>query len=338
MQESSNKVDQVNLVVEKVRDHTEEGIIGGYFSHVAMKTHNSYLMATDDKGLVLVKNGAQMFSGKLQKGDSSLYDVIFLPSQNSYLLISGTKIYHKIADGKPPSLYMSIKCGGRMGACLRYSTIQQRLIINQGGKNMWMINEKTKKVEVKWNHRKDDQIMDFKIFGEEEKKVVSVTYKGCVRLYCLDNSLKNGFSQHQIKFENENRESALSLAVCPMNTYIFVETIENLISSRTIILKLTGNSFVQVAILDKLSEWVGSLWTLESFKYVGKHVLFIGLPFKKNESAQLFEFNTETNECKELKEKRVIHQEYRPSKLHRLGNKFYYTGFGGKLMRLSLIM
>ena len=76
---------------------------------------------------------------------------------------------------------------------------------------------------------------------------------------------------------------------------------------------------------------------LESLGNVGRFIIWVGLSGLENGVAQLYVYDTETGEFKELEGKRVSHRELYPAKIHLLGTRFYFTGWNGKVMRLKLI-
>ena len=52
--------------------------------------------------------------------------------------------------------------------------------------------------------------------------------------------------------------------------------------------------------------------------------------------AQVYDFDMKSGILREIMEKRVPHQETNPVKLHYLVDRFFYTGFEGKLMSLKV--
>ena len=89
----------------------------------------------------------------------------------------------------------------------------------------------------------------------------------------------------------------------------------------------------RIAEVNQFSPMLRCKRALDFFGSFGKHILWIGLSFFG--IAHVYEYNTETEELRELVDKRVDHHETTPWKLHRLDDQFYYTGSGGKLMGLS---
>ena len=101
-------------------------------------------------------------------------------------------------------------------------------------------------------------------------------------------------------------------------------------------LKVNNNTLVKLHSVDQNSLNLGDKWALDCFGSFGRYILWVGLSMWGNGIAQVYEYNTDKGELRELQDKGVSHLEKNPNKLHRLGTKFYYTGYNGKLMSLSL--
>ena len=117
-----------------------------------------------------------------------------------------------------------------------------------------MINPKTRKVEIRTQNSVSDldQIMDFKLFGEQEGRVIALTMDRYVLLYDLGSNQKRGIVAHyQEERKRYMTEIASSIAVCDKNEYVFLEiglltSSLGLLCSRMIILKLTQNTFSKI--------------------------------------------------------------------------------------------
>ena len=309
-------------------------------THVALKDHNSFLIATDSQGLKVFEKGILVFSGELPEGDIQIFDAIYIPALNSYLLASRSELYRKDINVKRPYLYLSVECSSRYGSYFRYSKLQERLIVNQNTCYISVINPVTRKTEIVIQKGVRWDINDFRLFGENEDRVVSVNLEGHIVLYSLNYAQKRGVvSVYQEKLMKVRYEELRSTSVCQKNQYVCVEvgtTIRPFYSSRMIILKICQEGLIKTASIDLLNHRIGRKWALESIGYAGIHILWVGLSWKNNGFLQVFDFNSETDELREIEQKRENHQENWPVKLHRLDDKFYYTGLEGKLMSLRL--
>ena len=338
-QSSNLRIDDLQVTVEKVQDCQKQGVIGTFNTLVGIKDPNSFLIGTQAHGLVLMENGTEIFSGQLLGGDGLLHDVIHIPPLNSYFLALDRKLFRKDIDDKPAYLFMDVDCGWRTGACFRYSTLHQRVFILKDQKKISVLNCKTMKFEVNLKKTVGARIMDFRVFGENDSKVISATRDGYLILYSLLDEQRRGLiGSSKIKFlEGEFQIS--SIAASHINEYALVEVggfNSSEVTSRILVFKLNVDALIKVAYIDVFRQKIGYKYALESCGSSGSHILWLGLSSGHNGITQIFDYDIEKNILKELEDKRVSHQEDFPSKLHRFKGKFYYTGQRGKLMSLSL--
>ena len=125
------RINQMSIDVKKIKNDAEKGIIGFGLTFLAHKNVNSYMMATSRKGLKVFENGKQIYSSKFFKEDSELRDTIYIKHLNCYLISYNKKLYRKDIDKKAPYIFMEIPCIYRVGACLLYSDVHERLIIHK---------------------------------------------------------------------------------------------------------------------------------------------------------------------------------------------------------------
>ena len=331
--------DRMEVVVEEVKDCSIGYKIGGHYTHIAMKNPNSYLIGTTFRGIRLEhNNGALTYSGKLTGASTCIWDIIYASSPlDCYFLASNDKLYRKDIDAKPPYVCLSIECGYRYGACLRYSEVHQRLIFNKDDTNLAVFNPKTKRIEVVLKKSFGEEICDFRLFGRQEDRVAAVTEDGHVILYSLGYGNKRGVMAHYQEEMRKSSESAMTFAVCVKNEYVFVEFENRQRCSRMVILKLTLDGLVKTASIDQESQKLSEKWALDCFGYSGKHILWVGLSREAgNGGVHLFDYETEAKKLRELVDKRVSHFEKNPNSMLRFGDKIYYTGHSGKLMSLML--
>ena len=333
------RVEDLELVVEKIRNCHQEGLIGGNSTHIAVKNEKSFMIGTHFlKGIRVIEEESEVYSGKLHVRDASLYDIIYIPPVNSYFLASETKLYRKDIDDKPPYLFIDMNCGYRVGACLRYSRLHERMIINKDSRNISVIDPETKEIEIELERIGKGKIMDFRLFGEDQDQVVSVTEDGHVILIGLDYEEKRArVSQSEVKMIVEREDRPRSIAVCDENHFVLVEIGQwrkPYICSRTILFEVRDGILVNLASIDQHSQEIGCKWALECLGYFGVNVLWLGL--SRNGPVQVYAYNIETGKLKELEDKGVSHEEKYPLRLHRLNDKFYYTGYNGRFMSLSL--
>ena len=140
-QDESPEAENFHVSVEKVKDLRRGGIIGGHWTHVAIKNENSFLVGTYEKGVLGFENGSQFYSGKFPKDQTSLWDIIYTPpSLNCYFLAFDEKLYRKNIDDQPPLPFLTVQTSSKMGSYLRFSDHHKRLIINKCGENLSVVN------------------------------------------------------------------------------------------------------------------------------------------------------------------------------------------------------
>ena len=134
------RINQMTIDVKKIKNHAGEGIIGKYWTFLAQKNLNSYMIVTSKKGIKVFENSNQIYSDKCFEKDSRLRDAIYIKHLNCYLMSLDKTLYRKDIDEKPPYVFMNIVCGYRFGACFLYSDVHERLIIHKGHISLSVVN------------------------------------------------------------------------------------------------------------------------------------------------------------------------------------------------------
>ena len=334
------RLEDLQVGVERMKDCSKENVIGGHNSVIGFKNMKSYLIATETKGIILIEDGTQFYQGQLLVEDGELLDISYTPPIKCYLIAHDDAIYRKDINNKPPFLYLDVSCGWRHGVCFRYSPLNQRIILIKDETNIALLNPKTKKIELELEKRVGNRIMDFRVFGEHEDRAVSITWDGHILLYSLGFGQRRGVIDYSLMELIEDRdERGVSIAVCHKNEYVLVEITgwtDLSIVSRMLIFQVKEDSLVNKACFEQYSTNLLYKYALECCGYAGSHVLWVGLSRDDNGVVQLYDYDIDAEELRELKEKRISHQEKCPLKLHRLDGKFYYTGWEGQLMSLRI--
>ena len=341
LQEEKGGLQDLNQVVDTVEDLKQAYIIGDRSTHIAMKNHDSFLIGTTWKGIKLVEKNIQSFCGTLSGLYRSIKDIIYLPSLNCYLIACQNSLYRKDIDNRSPFLYIGGNYGYRDGASFRYSAYNKRLIVTKDKKNIAVINPRTKKKEVEFEKSPGAWINDFRLFRKRDNRIVSVTQDGCLALYSLSDSKMRGvFFEYALDLKEGRKEAPVSVSVWNNSKHVLVElsgnTYHTYPSSRMMVFKLEEDTLVKKAIIDEYFQGIARKYAVDCLGYRGKYILWVGLSWEINGSAQLYAYDTKTEEFVELKEKRVFHHEVKPCKLHRVDDLLYYTGCEGKLMVLTL--
>ena len=245
--------------------------------------------------------------------------ILYIPPLNCYLIGTYKKIYRKDIDDEPPYAFMDITSGRRAGACFRYSLHHKRLIINKDFNNISVINLESKVVEIEIEKSFGKQIADFRLFGKDENRVISVTQDKYLILHRLDFPEKKGslIFKYDIEYTKNTEEQAKSIAVCDKSQYVLVEIRREetpFLCSRMLVFKVGEKAVLQTRCIDLLSQNIGFKYALECIGYVDKYILWAGLS-KHREMLQIFYYDRDTEELGELKDLRVNHREVCPYKL-----------------------
>ena len=325
------------MSVDLVQNCYKEGLIGDNATLIGMKSPTSFLIGTSWNGLLLLEDKANVFSSELPDSAQYIRDIIYTPHLDSYFLAFNDKLYKKDIDDKPPYPFMNVNCGSRYGACLGYSTRHQRLIINKDSETISLLNTETRKLEVEMKKKVGNKIMDFRLLGKDEQRVVSLTGDGHIILYNLSQPESRGVvSYHRIKLLEKRSEVCRSLAACGEGKTVLVAIGGFGGCSRMLLFKFVDDNLMNVASIDCLGKGLRSKLALECFGSVDTHILWVGLVKDEGGPAQLYDYDIQTGELKELEDRRVVHHEYYPYKLHLLGDKLYYIGYYGRLMTLGV--
>ena len=338
-QKSELRFENLQLTIEKVQDCKKEGFIGDGFTVVGMKNPRSFFIETQTLGHILVEDGVQLYSEKIY-GDDFFMDIIYCPTVNCYFLAHPDGLQRKDIDDKPPYLFMHMKFGWSSMSCFIYSKVNQSLLAIKESLNLLVINPRLKKIELELKNPVGDMIKEFRLFGEKDNRVVSLTWEGHVILYSLTHGKKRGVVDfYSIGRIEERLEFGISIAA--KNDYVLVE-MKGLynsahVCSRMIAFKLNGDTLIKKSCIDQYNQKIGEKMALEHCGSTGSHILWVGLSNDNEKGlAQLYDYDTEGEVLQELEDKRVYHQERLPQRLIIQSGKFYYVGWFGKLMRLSL--
>ena len=337
---SIDQLEQMQFSLERLDNLEEEGLIGGNLTSMAIKNLSSYMIGTRGKSLKVIENSSLIFCGQLPLKNARLDDMIYISTENCYLLAYNNKLYRKEIDSQPPFVFMDVRCGWRVGACFRFSNIHQRLIINKDRKNISAIYLQNKEI-FKVEKGLGTKITDFRLFGQNEENVVSITYDGFILLYQLNYEQKTGsvISNFKVQLLEEEGEIGTSVAVCDRNQYVLAEigkSTNHLTCTRMLFLKIEEDNLIIKSSIDTYFDLVGQKLALDCYGYARNHLLWVGLSRLEGGVAQVYDYDIERGELKELEEMRVVHQELDPAKIHKFQDEFYYTGSYGTIMKLSL--
>ena len=108
------------------------------------------------------------------------------------------------------------------------------------------------------------------------------------------------------------------------------------ICSTIVVCKIEGDSVVKKASLDVYDRRGGEKYVVRPCGYAGKHALWVGLSRDRNKACQIYAFDTESNELRELIDKQVSHGEEQPNCMEVFDGQLYFIGESGKVKRLII--
>ena len=139
------KEERLWLECQMIKNHLEEEIIGCEITHLALKNENTYMVATDSKGLKVILKATEIFSGHLPP-PKFLGGVVYVEDLDSFILSVQGQLYRKDIDDQPPYLFMRLSSPTSNAMSLRYSSKNRRLISFIDSKFITVINLDQKKI------------------------------------------------------------------------------------------------------------------------------------------------------------------------------------------------
>ena len=313
---------------------------GGYYSVIAMKSPESFLLVAGNKYLILKENGKEVCSLQLKVDLSDVKEIAYINHLDCYLMLQERtpKLYRKDINDQDYYLFMEIR-GGRP-AYLGYSRLNKKLImIDYHSGNTSVVNLERKQIEIKVHPQHPaEEYYRFAVFGELEDRLMALNNHGMVFQCVFNYPMKRirSVNQLQLKRKRNIGEKFYRMALCDKGQLGFLSTsTNNGRPSRVIVLKIYPQKFEQLASIDQNGGNPKCISLLEPCGYFGGHALFFGLCPAGICSIQLYDFDPQTNQLRELEENRRNHRVFDPSKLCRFQNKFYYVGCE-KLMKLTI--
>ena len=104
-----------------------------------------------------------------------------------------------------------------------------------------------------------------------------------------------------------------------------------------IVLRMDGETLTKTACIDQVTLGMGQKWVLDCIGYIRGHIIWVGLENVSRDGViQVYDYDTQTNNFRELQDKRVSHEAVYSIKFNRLHQELFSTGRKGRLMSLSL--
>ena len=319
-----------------------------HFNKLALKDPTSYLLIIYGVKLELVEKGQKMYSTKFSLMINSPFDAVYAEHLNAYLIIYKDMVIRKDIDSRVPWIWMRIGSNFGHDGILLYSKIQKRLILLTDDKNLIVLNLDKRKRELEVRRTKGDNIMQMRVFGKEEKKLIYLSYNGSVVWYSFNFGMRKVCSVNsaRIKLNKVRKEFGASLAVSDLSDYLLVEvggfqtfrgSLDRFICSRMILFSIKNSKLVTQSIFDRYSEKIGCCWgALDCAGYFGKQLAWVGLDLK-NGIIEVYGIDQKTKRFKEVKRrKELVNEEKMNGSLHRFGRQFFFISLSASILRLEL--
>ena len=343
-------IDLANLTPSVSVNHLSYQAFGGISSNstfLAYKNETSFMLGTWKRGIKVVEDDTVVYSENLPNHYGALKDMVYIEPHDYYLMDHDKKLWRKNVDDKPPSVFMDIGCGFRKGACLRYSKLNDRLFVAQNGNAISVINLERRQIETSTvlSQLTMQTIMDFRVLGEHQNRVIAITNSGCVNLATFTIPMRKVSSVCSLDLDlwQARKEKGFSIAVSDDDDYAFVEiegenSYSSLLCSRMMILKINANSIERVVVVDQFNLRIGRKFAVEYAGIINGCIFWVGFTEESSRLGQVFVFNTLTEEMEEVKKMRFDQKETDPKKVHRQDNDFYYVGHFGRIIHLKLTL
>ena len=334
------KEESFEIEIKNLGDYQTDEIIGSLDSLVALKSKDSYLIATKDKGILVIEDKHIVYKKSLPRVCKGLIDAVYVETLKSYFFCNETQIYKKGANSAEPVPFLEISCSGNFGKALRYSKVNQKLIVVQDFDEIAVVNLFTRKIEIELEKLEGNEIVDFSLFGSLEERLIALTHNGWISLF--NYKIEKLGKESRLKIPFWRMETADALTVCSQSRYFCVALTslteeEAEVSSRIAIYEVQGNIICFRGALDLLPQELSVISSLTFVGYLGSQLVFLALECGEG-TAHLFGFEKKdpTNKLvTELTGLKVKHEELNPCRPVKLGGEFVYVGFGGQLLSLS---
>ena len=342
--------DQLNIHIKRNESlaENEELDLGENSTYIAMKSINSFLVASYYKTLVVVQDEKILFKGK--PTDDPNFEVtgaLYAAAEDCYFLTSfqQKRVYKKAIDGQEPEVFLDGHAVGWMnGRAPKYSLKNNALVMDHNQKNLLIVSAQDPSKRIEINQDLTDNIKDFKIYGKDENKVAALTYDGWVLLYQYDIQAGTGeiVGRHRLDILNnqDRKEEGLSLCIGPGGEHILVhlrdyKNIFGAKASRFFVLKINPESadLLQTSKVDIYAQNLKQFYCVDCLGHPDGHLIFIAL--SDRDFVCTLDYNCETGELSEMDHLRRDYQETFPKAVVKFGNVFYSVGHHAKILEIK---
>ena len=225
---------------------------------------------------------------------------------------------------------MDIKYAVHEPSCLKYSELNQKLILSDSWETLLSIDLRKKRVEFITKRKEVDDrlklIVDFELAGEKENKMISLLTDRGIIIYTVDYRLKKICKIQEFKLSCFCGDFHF-MAICDQRKYLIMRS-----STNIYLYKLEGSKLTQQARLYHLHY----LANLMCFGYLGNHVLWVGIPSYSSGYVRLYHYDLEKKQLKELSDKRVLLDGKNYRKIRKVGDHLYLAGNQGRIKKVNL--
>ena len=332
----------LNTKVELVADHSGSTHIGGADSMIAIKNHNSHLIGTEGKGILIVENGKKVYEGAFASGSNDILNAVYVGDCDCYFLILKGKLYRKEINGLSLELWINGGFGFTawgQHSTLAYSEKHRRILTMKQPKTLVIIDPKTKEIEFEMVPNFGDHIMNAKFFGENDEYIMFVTLNRYVGILKYDSNQKKGQILTKAHYSGHSGEYGTSLDIDSSNKIILASSY------------ICGASYCRMTQITAFEFWnerltktaslnvLDETYWMKGFRYVKNHknqAIFVGVDSGVGGTTHTYRYDSYKRVIHEDIQKEVPTQEHAIWALKKHKNWFYYTGSDGKLMRLKI--
>ena len=339
--QNSFREEDLHVDVHEINNHSESLRVGGTNTFLAFKNETTYTIASNGRWLKIIQYGREAFEDRLPYPHKNLsHPPVYSDLLNCFFYVSMNKLYRKDFNNKSSRVCLTL---GTLGN-LTYSSAHQKLILFTGWKNIAVVDVIEMRVELMIQYSRCNQILIDSIFlDEKEDRLLSVSKSGDIFLFVFNQKMRKllALNQDKISFIQERLEEVTGFAVCKKSQHFLVVVGEAMLySSRMIIFKISGKNLVQEQILDLGGLQNPIVCAVESTGYFGSHILWIGVEKNYLGYIQVYDYSLEleTKSLRILEKKKIEHKEKQPIGISRFGDALYYTGWFGKVMKISLVL
>ena len=353
MNETYSKIKQLKLVLFEGPFLKDDRFKTGMTSLVAIKDNDSFMVANSTQGYKLVQDNQvlsqQDFSCFEEKG-SCILDILYIKSMDIYLLGFPHGIYKKEINQKPLQLFSYISVIWTYQPKMRYSKLINRVVITDGKGIFLSLNPKTKKIEARSKRSFVCFGGDFRLFGQNEDKILSVFCDGegennnviyaAIHTFMSTSKIRGPPEVAEFIIKQEYHLSPiLFLSVCPKNKFavIGISSIEEQVRQELKILGLEGDQKLKCITNFQLQDSViHKLISVDAFVYVDDHLLILCADYFMRGEFRVICYDSSKNLVSALDHARVKHGSVALSRMDRLGRFWFYASSKGNLMRLVI--